>query len=76
MTFEHQGTCLDARSPVEHDPLHVAEILCLLGVAQMDRDPELDAVFVVEQLEEAGSQHGAKIMHVDFQICVMFVIDE
>ena len=48
----------------------------MLAVAHMNGDPEVDAMFVVEQFEEGGTQLGAKIIQVDVQICLMFVTDE
>ena len=61
---------------MEPDPIQVAEILCCVGLAPMIGGPEIDAMIVVEQIEERGSEIGAQIMQVDIQICVIFVTAE
>ena len=47
---------------MDHDRIQVAEIVCWNGVAHMDGDPAVDAMFVVEQFDEVGSQIGAKFI--------------
>ena len=46
LTVENQGSWSEVRSSVEHDRIRVAEIR---GVAHMNGDREVDAMFVVEQ---------------------------
>ena len=75
-SFDNQWTCYDVLSTAENDRLGVAEILCWLGVAHMNRHPEVDAIFVVEHFEDGGSQLVAKIIQVFIQICIMVVTDE
>ena len=61
---------------MQHDGIRVVEILCWVGVAHMNGDSEVGAMFGVEQFDKCGSQLVAKIVRVDVQIRVMFVTDE
>ena len=56
---------------MEHDAIRVVQILCRVGVANMYCDPEVDAMFVVEQFEKGGSQLCAKIVQIDVEIGIM-----
>ena len=48
----HHGTYDDARPTVENDGFPLVEILCDLGVADLDSLSEVVRLFVVEQVEE------------------------
>ena len=73
---QQHGTCDDALPAVEDDRVHVAEILCGVGLAHIDRHPEVDAVFVVDHVEEGGCQLRTKMFELDFQIREVIVTDE
>ena len=60
---------------MEHNPLHFADVLCWVPVADMDSDIEVDAILVVEQVDKGDRQLGGKIMAVEGKICLMFLND-
>ena len=60
LTVQHQGTCDDALHSVENDGIQVAQIFCVVGVTQIDRHPEVDAVFVVNHVEEVDASFARR----------------
>ena len=73
---EHNGTCDDALPTPEDVLLHVDEVLCGVGLAQIDSDPEVDCLFVIQELEDGGCHFRINMSQVDIQIREMFVADE
>ena len=50
---------------MEDDRVQVAKILSLVGLAQIDRHPEVDGGFVVDHVEEGGCQLRTKMFEVE-----------
>ena len=61
---------------MKDDGIHVAEIFCGVCEKHIDRHTEVDAVFVVDHVEEGVGQLHAKMLEVLVQIREMFLTDE
>ena len=57
---EHHRTCDDALPTVEDDGIQVTKILGWVGVAHLDRHREVDAVFVVNHVEEVDASFARR----------------
>ena len=76
MLGEEEEICHDALLAVEKYWLHVLEVLCGVGVAEIDSQAEVYRLVVSKELEEGACQFHTRISLVVSQVGEMFLADD